>query len=56
MKHRMKLVQVVEKFFEFDAPADASREELCVAAWHALDEHKVKFTESVKRERLDHDD
>lgn len=53
MKYRMKLVQIVEKVFEFEGPLGADTEQQLMLAWHALDEHKVQFTESVKRERIE---
>lgn len=53
MNYRMKLVQIVEKYFEFDGPLGADTEQQLMLAWHALDEHKVQFTESVKRERIE---
>lgn len=53
MKHRMRLVQIVEKEFNFDGPETDDIDELLMAAWHALDEHEVQFIGSVKRERIE---
>lgn len=56
MKYRMKLVQTIEKIFEFDCPINMDAKQRHVAAWKALDEDNVKFLESFKRERLEPSD
>lgn len=53
MNYRMKLVQVVEKYFEFEAPDTDDLDEIFVAAWHALDEDNVVFTQRVKTESIE---